>query len=161
MPTTPKRKAAIERAAEILRQLKDVPCHDCGERYQHWQMEFDHARGIKNFNISSSVCWLFVHSNPEVREQRQRQLTDELEKCDVVCCNCHANRTHLRGVTGRRKQKRERFAPFGADPKGRKLWGREKRAKRTVPPLPPCICPSAMAPANPNCPRCCRGVDDD
>ncbi len=24
------------------------------------------------------------------------------------------------------------------------------------PPLPPCICPSAMAPANPNCPRCRR-----
>ena len=49
-------------------------------------MDFDHARGEKSLNVSrlrnGRLAW--------------SRLLAELDKCDVVCANCHRVRTRLR-----------------------------------------------------------------
>jgi predicted transcriptional regulator len=63
------------------------PCADCGENYPYYVMQFDHL-GDKDFTISKMV-------------QSDMQLSvikEEIEKCEVVCANCHAVRTHFRSL---------------------------------------------------------------
>lgn len=77
----------------IVRYIQDVkqksPCADCGENYPYWVMDFDHVRGEKKFNIGSYKA--VVASLSMVKE--------EIKKCDLVCSNCHRNRTHSRMIT--------------------------------------------------------------
>jgi hypothetical protein len=63
---------------------KAKPCADCGVQYPPYVMDLDHVRGEKLFVLSKG----YNHS-PEA------QLA-EIEKCDVVCTNCHRERTHVR-----------------------------------------------------------------
>lgn len=72
----------------LLNEWKAVPCQDCGHRYPPYVMDFDHVRGEKRFNIGSNLL------TPTIDE-----LLDELAKCDVVCSNCHRERTHQRRAT--------------------------------------------------------------
>ena len=65
-----------------LNQQKNKPCMDCGVAYPSYVMQFDHVRGRKKFNISNrlkSINWKRLHL--------------EIKKCDVVCANCHMERT--------------------------------------------------------------------
>lgn len=75
-----KRKAVL---VEISRKGRDKPCADCGERYPFYVMDYDHVRGKKLFNISTAgACKISV-----------KKLQEEIAKCDVVCSNCHRERT--------------------------------------------------------------------
>ena len=80
----------------IATQAKtDKPCADCGEIHPYWVMQLDHVpgRGAKAFTIS-----LTYTSGRDRRVLCTRaQLLDEIAKCDIVCANCHAIRTHARG----------------------------------------------------------------
>src|SRR6266567_1760369 len=70
---------------EFLRQLRRVPCKDCGGTFEPHQMDFDHRDPEqKLFGLTWSKAML---------APRQR-LLDEIAKCDVVCANCHAVRTY-------------------------------------------------------------------
>jgi len=76
------------RLQQIVRTAKDCPCKDCGERYPPYVMDFDHREGeTKLFNIADrgSRSWMSV-----------ADLENEIAKCDVVCANCHRERTHQR-----------------------------------------------------------------
>lgn len=58
---------------------------DCGNSFPPYVMDFDHVRGEKLGNVSS-MC-------------NNRPLTTimkEIEKCDLVCANCHRIRTQKR-----------------------------------------------------------------
>ena len=69
---------------EFLRDLRRVPCMDCGGTFQPHQMDFDHREPAeKEFNLTSSRAMLV---------SRERLLL-ELAKCEIVCANCHAVRT--------------------------------------------------------------------
>ncbi|MEA2646897.1 MAG: hypothetical protein QOE92_1980 [Chloroflexota bacterium] len=70
---------------ELIRELKDVPCADCQRRYPYWVMQFDHVRGIKEFTIGRGGARI----NPD-------RIRAEVAKCDVLCANCHAERTYRR-----------------------------------------------------------------
>jgi hypothetical protein len=72
-----------------LDELKSKPCVDCGGMFPPWIMEFDHVpdRGKKVANIS---C--IAGSSKMTSSSIQR----ELEKCDLVCANCHRTRMHFR-----------------------------------------------------------------
>jgi transposase len=62
-------------------------CADCGENYPYWILEFDHLRD-KKFTIgqfSSKTVDLTI-------------IKEEIEKCDIVCSNCHRNRTFNRSL---------------------------------------------------------------
>jgi len=64
---------------------------DCGEPYPYWILEFDHTGDDKLFTISDT----------RLRNRGGVSLEDivkEIEKCDLVCSNCHKNRTHYRKV---------------------------------------------------------------
>lgn len=59
-------------------------CADCGE-LDPVVLEFDHVRGEKKANIANLLC-----------SGGKETLRIELEKCDVVCANCHRRRTAKR-----------------------------------------------------------------
>jgi len=70
---------------DFLNKIKNKPCMDCEKMYNPWQMQFDHRPGtVKLFAISID------------RYQPMDLLLTEIEKCDLVCGNCHANRSHVR-----------------------------------------------------------------
>ena len=66
--------------------LKQKPCMDCGVQYPHYVMDFDHRdRGTKLTNISRMVSF---HS------YSKDKILAEIDKCDLVCANCHRIRTY-------------------------------------------------------------------
>jgi len=73
-------------AVKYIQELKqNTPCADCKESYPYWIMEFDHLRD-KLFTIGTfkkTTCDL-------------KKVIAEIEKCEVVCSNCHKNRTYNR-----------------------------------------------------------------
>lgn len=90
-------KACNKRFREELRtfigELKDVPCMDCGLRYEAVCMDFDHRPGtIKLMNISNAIG-----SRSGGRMKVKALILDEATKCDIVCANCHRLRTKARG----------------------------------------------------------------
>ena len=70
----------------VLDYLKAHPCMDCGET-DPVVLEFDHVRGAKR-NLVSTLA----HQGYTLGT-----LVTEIEKCDVVCANCHRRRTAQRG----------------------------------------------------------------
>jgi len=76
---------AKQRLKRIVDDFKDVPCSDCRTRYPAYVMECDHVRGTKVASLARLV-----------RRGNKQVLLDELEKCEAVCTNCHAIRTHVR-----------------------------------------------------------------
>jgi hypothetical protein len=68
-------------AKEWLRRQKDRPCKDCGVRYPAYIMDFHHVRGRKLFGISAGI------------RRSPRAVIREIKKCDLICANCHRERT--------------------------------------------------------------------
>jgi hypothetical protein len=64
--------------------IKESPCLDCGRFFPSEAMDFDHVRGSKVIHISAMTTWAWD------------RVTSELEKCELVCSNCHRTRTKLR-----------------------------------------------------------------
>ena len=80
-------RAAVRRAnKELVWTVKGQPCADCGRCYPPYVMDFDHVRGRKRGNIAHMKTYVPTAT-----------LQDEIDKCDVVCANCHRVRSHLRG----------------------------------------------------------------
>lgn len=67
----------------IVTAFKDRPCQDCGNRYPSYVMDCDHRDPAqKTINVSQLLL------------SSVTRLWEELDKCDVVCANCHRIRTH-------------------------------------------------------------------
>ena len=65
-------------------ELKSKPCSDCGNTFDSCCMEFDHRIDAdKKYNLGS----MFSHHYSKDLIQK------ELDKCDLVCSNCHRIRT--------------------------------------------------------------------
>ncbi len=62
---------------------KDRPCADCKQRFPYYVMDLDHRDRSKKLHevseLASRGSWT--------------KLKSEVEKCDVVCANCHRART--------------------------------------------------------------------
>lgn len=76
-----KNKRKVQRMKVFIPQSKEVPCADCGKSYPYYVMDFDHRE-----NKEAQVGKL-VHFGS------WKRLLREMEKCDVVCANCHRIRT--------------------------------------------------------------------
>lgn len=72
----------------MMDTIKSVPCMDCGGEFPPECMDFDHVRGEKKFNIAGA------YSNG----MSLKIVMDEIDKCDIVCANCHRIRTFGRGA---------------------------------------------------------------
>lgn len=70
----------------IIDKAKDCPCLDCNIKYPTYVMQFDHVRGVKTIAIGSATA----------RLKDIARLNEEIAKCEVVCANCHAERTFKR-----------------------------------------------------------------
>lgn len=81
-----RRKRAGLRA--ILRKAKEKPCADCGGRFPYYVMDLDHREGYDKLIEVAQIIGL---------NWGKDRLLAEIEKCDVVCSNCHRVRTHERG----------------------------------------------------------------
>lgn len=79
------RKTFRTKRKAIINKAKDVPCADCNVKYPPHIMDFDHIEDNKLFNISDG--W-FNASLAVIQA--------EIEKCEVVCANCHRDRTFKR-----------------------------------------------------------------
>lgn len=78
------------RARAFVDALKSVPCADCGGTFDPICMDFDHRPGEeKCFAIARSVD---THFN--LRTGPRPSLLLEIQKCDIVCSNCHRIRTY-------------------------------------------------------------------
>jgi hypothetical protein len=80
-----KAKESDARARARIIELKNVPCMDCKNRFPPECMDFDHARGNKSFTIASLISRISI-----------KAILEEIEKCDIVCSNCHRIRTAQR-----------------------------------------------------------------
>ena len=76
----------LKRNRQLVLEAKDVPCMDCGVRYPFWIMQFDHVRGEKLFDLS------------QASGRAEQKVKDEIAKCDIVCSNCHDDRTYKRDL---------------------------------------------------------------
>ena len=75
-------KKRLRRRA-ILSGIKQASgCVDCGYNEHPVALDFDHVRGEKEFTISDGL------------HRPWRDVLKEVNKCDVVCSNCHRVRTH-------------------------------------------------------------------
>jgi len=70
----------------IQEYKQERSCTDCREDYPYWVLEFDHINDDKDFTIGQ---FQGTTSSLDV-------IIAEIEKCQVVCANCHKNRTHNR-----------------------------------------------------------------
>lgn len=79
-----------ETAQQFIRDFKKgLACLDCDKVYPSFVMEFDHVRGEKVADVSALVA----------KGVPESMLRAEIEKCDLVCANCHRIRTfHRRGM---------------------------------------------------------------
>jgi hypothetical protein len=78
----------IKRNVEYITNLKEnTPCKDCGQQYPYYVMHFDH--------LKDKMGHVATLARSPVSFKR---LLIEISKCEIVCANCHAERTHQRGV---------------------------------------------------------------
>lgn len=78
-----KDKERVIRMREIINKIKiEKGCSDCGYNLHAIALDFDHIRGVKEFDIAQ------CRSLPKALE--------EIKKCEVVCANCHRIRTYNR-----------------------------------------------------------------
>lgn len=76
---------------QLVKEIKEnSPCTDCGKTYNWYVMDFDHLdSSTKVMNIarmvSSGYSWEAIET--------------EISKCEIVCSNCHRERTYKRRST--------------------------------------------------------------
>lgn len=84
-----KRTAAQKRKPlrELIKTFKETHgCKDCKKKFPHYIMDFDHVTGTKRNNVST-----LIHGGCS-----KEVLITEIEKCEIVCSNCHRERTWQR-----------------------------------------------------------------
>ena len=80
-----KYKARIQ---QYLWDLKSsTPCADCDKQYPYYVMQFDHI-DEKTVKGGMGYMWKNKWSMEKVRA--------EVARCEIVCANCHAQRTFSR-----------------------------------------------------------------
>ena len=76
-----------KRLRGLLLEVKRRPCQDCGGAFHPWVMELDHREGtVKEAAVANLVS----------KGCMDARLLEEIDKCDVVCANCHRMRTYRR-----------------------------------------------------------------
>lgn len=78
----------IEERKKFLEGIKAKPCLDCGKEYPMWIMDFDHRDGQSKI---ASISFLAFRKMVNLKK-----LKEEIKKCDLVCSNCHRQRTYDR-----------------------------------------------------------------
>ena len=78
----------LQENKQLILDAKSRPCADCGISYPTWIMQFDHLKD-KKYHVSQMLS----------SQYSIKTIKAEVEKCEIVCANCHANRTYQRRVS--------------------------------------------------------------
>jgi hypothetical protein len=79
-----RQRARVRAERAWMSSLKEgVPCTDCGLVFPSWVMHWDHLPGYEKVACVSEL----------VGSRRRTIALTELEKCELVCANCHVLRT--------------------------------------------------------------------
>lgn len=82
------REDRAKRRAYIA-ELKAKPCMDCKTSYPWYVMDLDHRNGEEKVsNVAKMIA-----------RYSWKTILAEIEKCDVVCSNCHRIRTYRRKMS--------------------------------------------------------------
>ncbi len=74
----------------MLAEIKQRPCQDCGRRFEACVKDFDHRDPeTKRYTISRMIG-----------RAGTARIMAEVAKCDIVCANCHRDRTYRRREAG-------------------------------------------------------------
>lgn len=73
------------RRSALLAGLKNKPCLDCQGWFESYQMEFDHRDPHTKLACVGTIVTGSL-----------QKLLFEINKCDLVCSNCHRKRTYER-----------------------------------------------------------------
>ncbi len=74
-------------------KLENSICTDCGISYPPHILDFDHL-GDKKFQIGGNN-----HKGRSIDSIKK-----EIEKCEIVCSNCHRHRTYMRSVNKKKNK---------------------------------------------------------
>lgn len=77
-----KRRQELKHYIRSLKQ--NTPCADCNISYPHYVMDFDHLYD------KEALIKKFINNN------NKSGLLNEIKKCEIVCANCHRQRTQNR-----------------------------------------------------------------
>lgn len=82
-------RAYQKRLRNRVHVLKESgPCVDCGTSFPYYVMQYDHIGSDKIAAVSSLLSQCAAWERIEA----------EIAKCELVCANCHCERTHQRLV---------------------------------------------------------------
>ncbi len=76
-------KKYIAKCNQLILEHKNKPCADCGKTFPPYVMDFDHRDPSKKLYLISRIA----------RIKSVSKILAEIEKCDLVCSNCHRERT--------------------------------------------------------------------
>lgn len=80
-------KARTAAMTAYVKELKEnTPCADCNTKYPYYVMDFDHLPGYEKAGLMATLVLMGSWS----------KMLAEIEKCELVCANCHRERTHSR-----------------------------------------------------------------
>ena len=85
-PYLARRTAYRESHSKLLAELRTVPCLDCGRTFPFFVMQFDHRDPREKKYLVSQM----------VGRAGTESILAEVAKCDIVCSNCHRERTYWR-----------------------------------------------------------------
>jgi hypothetical protein len=76
-----------EKRKQVIREIKESSsCMDCNIYYPYYIMQFDHRDSdLKHGSVNNMLT-----------NSSFGKVIKEIEKCDLVCANCHAARTWKR-----------------------------------------------------------------
>lgn len=84
------RTSARRKTRKLTAEIKETtPCVDCGESYPYYVMQFDHIPGKEKLGCIATMVG---------KNAAWEKIKEEILKCDIVCANCHAERTYKRRV---------------------------------------------------------------
>jgi len=83
------KKRTLQQKKDLHKMLGGIKeksgCLDCKHFYPFYILDFDHTRGTKVSNVGQMLDYFSVED-----------IMNEVAKCDVVCSNCHRERTYFR-----------------------------------------------------------------
>jgi hypothetical protein len=85
-PYLARRTAYRETHSKLLAHLRTVPCLDCGRTFPFFVMQFDHRDPREKRYLVSQM----------VGRTGTETILAEVSKCDIICANCHRERTYQR-----------------------------------------------------------------
>ncbi len=77
------KKIRFDRNRELIDRLKSGPCMDCGGAFPPYVMDFDHRDPATKYRPVSQLTG-----------RNEATILAEIDKCDLVCANCHRIRTY-------------------------------------------------------------------